>query len=107
MWSESRVHREIDYLLRYIFHHDSLSTHAKSVHGLDASISEMTSPPMLGGYRPYTRALLPGLPPVADVKVHQRPGAMITGFLRIANRFFGSDGSEICRPTPGLTIRNR
>ncbi|CAK0778145.1 hypothetical protein CCP3SC1AL1_960002 [Gammaproteobacteria bacterium] len=84
--------------------HDALSTHVKSVHGSDASISEVTSLPMLGGYRPYTRALLPGLPPIADVKVHQRPGAVITGFLRIANRFLGSDGSEICCPTPDLAI---
>ena len=49
--------------------HDALSTHVKSVHGLDASISEVTSPPTLSICRPYTRALLSGLPPVANANI--------------------------------------
>jgi len=48
--------------------HDSLSTHVKSVCGLDATISEVTSPPTLGSCCPHTRALLPDLPPVAGVQ---------------------------------------
>jgi len=63
-----RLLLESDPSAQSIVIHDALSTHVKSVHGLDASTSEVTSPPTLGFCRPYTRALLPGLPPVADVQ---------------------------------------